>query len=63
MRVPPALEARIRSGERCGLDRLLPEATQSVGGFVDACHSLAAATTIPPGSEHRLVAALDRIAA
>jgi hypothetical protein len=63
MRVPPVLEARILNGERPGLDRLLPEATRAVGGFVDACHSLAAATTIPPGSERRLVAALDRMAA
>ncbi len=59
MRVAPALEAGIRSGRMPGLDRLLPEATQAVGGFVDACHSLAAATTVPPGRETRLVEALD----
>lgn len=61
MRVPPALEARIRRGQTPGLDRLLPEATRAAGGFADACHSLAAATTIPPGREGRLVEALDRI--
>ncbi|MDJ0722254.1 MAG: hypothetical protein QNJ04_11510 [Desulfobacterales bacterium] len=61
MRVPPQLEGRIRDGHMPGLDRLLPEATQAVGGFADACHSLAAATTVPPGSEARLVAALSRM--
>ncbi len=61
MRVPPLLEGRIRDGRMPGLDRLLPEATQAVGGFADACHSLAAATTVPPGREARLVAALDRM--
>ena len=60
MRVPPALEAPIRSGRMPGLDRLLPQATRAVGGFVDACHSLAAATTIPPGRERQLVEALDQ---
>jgi hypothetical protein len=44
-----------------GLDRLLPEATEAVGGFVDACHSLAAATTVPPGRESRLIEALARL--
>ncbi|MDJ0803971.1 MAG: hypothetical protein QNI97_13935 [Desulfobacterales bacterium] len=61
MRVGPALETRIRNGQMPGLDRLLPEATRTVGGFVDACHSLAAATTVPPGQERHLVDALDRI--
>ncbi|MGD9017128.1 MAG: hypothetical protein PVH30_07075 [Desulfobacterales bacterium] len=61
MRVPTALEARIINGEMPGLDRLLPEATQSVGGFSDACHSLAAATTIPPGKEGMLVETLNAI--
>ena len=61
MRVPPALEARIEKGQRPGLDRLLPEATRSVGGFSDACHSLAAATTIPPGTEAKLIAAMDAL--
>lgn len=61
MRVPPALEARIERREMPGLDWLLPEATRSVGGFVDACHSLAAATTIPPGTEAKLIAAMDAL--
>jgi hypothetical protein len=61
MRIPPALEARIERREMPGLDWLLPEATRSVGGFVDACHSLAAATTIPPGTEAKLIAAMDAL--
>ena len=61
MRVPPILEARIREGAMPGLDRLLPDATRTVGGFSDACHSLAAATTIPPGREAQLARALDRM--
>ena len=61
MRVPPALEGRILKGDMPGLDKLLPDATRAVGGFADACHSLAAATTIPAGREAQLVRALDRI--
>ena len=61
MRVPPALETRILRGERPGLDWLLPEATRVVGGFSDACHSLAAATTVPPGSEAQLVEAMNTL--
>ena len=61
MRVPPALEARIEKGQMPGLDRLLPEATRAAGGFSDACHSLAAATTIPPGAEKKLIAAMDAL--
>ncbi len=61
MRVAPALEPHIVEGRMPGLDRLLPEATRVVGGFVDACHSLAAATTIPPGREVQLVEVLNRI--
>lgn len=63
MRVPSRLEALIRTGAVPGLDRLLPEATAAVGGFSDACHSLAAATTVGTGREERLIAELDRILA
>ena len=61
MRVPPALETRIEAGAMPGLDQLLPEATRLVGGFADACHSLAAATTIPPGKEAELVETISRL--
>lgn len=59
MRVPVALEARIIKGDMPGLEQLLPEATRAVGGFSDACHSLAAATTIPPGTEVELVETIN----
>lgn len=59
MRVPAALEARIISGDMPGLEQLLPDATHAVGGFSDACHSLAAATTIPPGKELELVQTIN----
>jgi single-stranded-DNA-specific exonuclease len=61
MRVPAALEARIISGDMPGLDQLLPDATHAVGGFSDACHSLAAATTIPPGKEMELVQTINSL--
>jgi hypothetical protein len=61
MRVPVALEERIVCGKMPGLDQLLPEATRAVGGFSDACHSLAAATTIPPGKEGELVSAINHV--
>lgn len=59
MRVPAALRKRIDKGEMPGLDELLPMATRQVGGFVDACHPHAAATTIAPGKEAELVRCLD----
>lgn len=61
MRVPVALEARIISGDMPGLEQLLPEATHAVGGFSDACHSLAAATTIPPGKEVELIETINTL--
>ena len=61
MRVPVALEAHIIGGDMPGLEQLLPEATHAVGGFSDACHSLAAATTIPPGKEGELVETINAL--
>ena len=61
MRVADPMEGGIRRGEVLGLDVLLPEATDRVGGFSDACHSLTAATTVPVGSEERLVDEMERI--
>jgi hypothetical protein len=60
MRVPARLRRQIRAGRAPGLDTFLPEATARVGGFADACHSLAAATTIPIGREADLINALER---
>lgn len=61
MPMPPALEARILKSDIPGLDRLLSDVTRIAGGFTGACHSLAAATTIPPGREAQLALALERI--
>ncbi len=61
MRVPPAMEDRIRGGEIMGLNKLLPEATAKLGGFSDACHSLTAATTVDIGKEQQLVDEMEKI--
>ncbi len=61
MRVSEAMAEGIRSGRVLGLDVLLPAATARVGGFSDACHSLTAATTVPEGSEGRLIDEIERV--
>ncbi len=61
MRVSPGLADRIRNGRAMGLDVLLPEATRRLGGFTDACHSLAAATTVPIGKEAALIEEMEKI--
>lgn len=61
MRVPPALEEKIIAGRAPGTDTFFPEATHKLGGFSDACHRLAAATTLARGLEERLIAEMDRL--
>jgi single-stranded-DNA-specific exonuclease len=61
MRVSPALEQEIRGGRAMGLNILLPEATDRLGGFSDACHSLTAATTVAIGKEERLIQEMEKI--
>ncbi len=61
MRVSPYLEDEIRQGRALGLDILLPEATNRLGGFSDACHSLTAATTVAIGKEEKLIEEMERI--
>jgi hypothetical protein len=61
MRVPPRLERQIREGTIPGLDAFLPEATNRLGGFSDACHRLAAATTVPAGREEALVREMEKV--
>ncbi|MDX9822498.1 MAG: hypothetical protein RBT20_11240 [Syntrophales bacterium] len=61
MRVPPRLERRIREGTIPGLDAFLPEATNRLGGFSDACHRLAAATTVAAGKEEDLIAEMEKV--
>ena len=61
MRVSPYLEREIREGRAMGLDILLPEATNRLGGFSDACHRLTAATTVAMGKEEKLIEEMERI--
>jgi hypothetical protein len=61
MRVSTVLRREIRAGRAPGLDTFLPEATRLLDGFADACHSLAAATTIPVGKEENLVRKIEQI--
>jgi hypothetical protein len=61
MRVSPYLEGEIRAGRVMGLNILLPDATNRLGGFSDACHSLTAATTVAIGKEARLIEEMEKI--
>lgn len=61
MRVAPAMEGEIRAGRIMGLNILLPEATNRLGGFSDACHSLTAATTVAIGKEKQLIEEMEKI--
>jgi single-stranded-DNA-specific exonuclease len=61
MRVSATMEADIRAGRTMGLDVLLPEATNKLGGFSDACHTLAAATTVAIGKEAQLIEEMEQI--
>ena len=61
MRVSQFLEGQIRQGQTVGLNVLLPEATDRLGGFSDACHSLAAATTVLRGKEEALIREMESI--
>lgn len=61
MRVSREMTDRIRLGEAPGLNSILPEATEALGGFSDACHSLSAATTIESGREDELIQEVERV--
>ena len=61
MRVSPFMEGEIRAGRAMGLNILLPEATNRLGGFSDACHSLTAATTVGIGKEEKLIEEMEKI--
>jgi hypothetical protein len=61
MRVAPFMEGEIRAGRAMGLNVFLPEATNKLGGFSDACHTLTAATTVSIGKEEELIAEMERI--
>jgi single-stranded-DNA-specific exonuclease len=61
MRVSAYMEGEIRAGRAMGLNILLPEATNRLGGFSDACHSLTAATTVAISKEEELIEEMERI--
>ncbi len=61
MRVSPYMEGEIRAGRAMGLNIFLPEATNRLGGFSDACHSLTAATTVAIGREEKLIEEMEKI--
>jgi single-stranded-DNA-specific exonuclease len=61
MRVSPYMEGEIRAGRAMGLNIFLPEATDKLGGFSDACHSLTAATTVAIGKEEKLIDEMEKI--
>jgi len=61
MRVSALMEEEIRGGRSMGLNILLPEATDKLGGFSDACHSLTAATTVAIGKEEALINEMEKV--
>jgi hypothetical protein len=61
MRVSSRLQEQIRTGSAMALDTFLPEATERLGGFSDACHSLTAATTVAIGKEEALIEEMEKI--
>ena len=61
MRVSYMLQEEIRAGTSMALDTFLPEATEKMGGFSDACHSLTAATTVAIGKEKSLIEEMEKI--
>lgn len=61
MRVSQYITDKIRAEEMAPLNRVLPEATKILDGFVDACHGLSAATTVKIGQESRLIEEIENI--
>ena len=61
MRVSPYMENEINQERAPGLNTFLPEATNRLGGFSDACHRLTAATTVAIGREEDLIEEMERI--
>ncbi len=61
MRASEYLTQKIRRREIPGLDTFLPLATEHLGGFSDACHSISAATVIKPGQESSLIQEMEDI--
>jgi len=60
VRVPAALAQEILAGRAPDLMRLVPTASDAVGGFADGCHRLTAAATIPGDAAEGFIQALAR---
>ncbi len=60
-RAPTQLERMILRGAAPGLDVLVPEASEAVGGFADATHKIAAACVLERGKEREFVSEFERI--
>ena len=61
MRVSPFMEAEINAERALALNAFMPQATDNLGGFSDACHRLSAATTVAIGREEALIEEMERI--
>lgn len=61
MRAPASLEDKIKEGRAEGLNTFLPEATNKIGGFSDACHRLAASTMVAIDKEEELIHEMEGI--
>ncbi len=61
MRSSSELSKKIIGKKMPGMNDFLPEATLNLGGFADACHSIAAATTIDAGREDELMAETQKV--
>ena len=61
MRSSEELSNRIIAGIMPGMDSFLPEAALNLGGFADACHSIAAAVTVDAGKERALIEETGRV--
>lgn len=61
MRASDQLTRKIRDKQIPGLDTFLPLATEHLGGFSDACHSISAATVVRPGQEASLIQEMEAI--
>ncbi|MCL2294081.1 MAG: hypothetical protein FWC36_04360 [Spirochaetes bacterium] len=61
MRSSRKLSAEIIDKKMPGMNEFLPEATNNLGGFADACHTVSAATTIDAGKEKELMLEAQRV--
>lgn len=61
MRTSANLSQRVLNRKMPGIDSFLPQATINLGGFADACHSIAAAVTIDVGREKELIEETERL--